>query len=266
MNKEQFLASGLLEQHALGITTAEESQFVERYLESFPDIRKEYTAMRKALDQYASQYASQPPEALRSQIISAVDGEAANSQQSNDPVPGSGSIRLQQSGWVRYLSYIAIIALGAGLFFVDRQNNNLEQELQASKNQLTTCEEANKALRESSNLYAFLSHGATEQIRLSKISPSGDNLSALAYWNPKEEKAFFNPLQLPATPRGKQYQIWADVDGEMISVGLLEPDFKVGQLATINYIPDASSLNVTLEPAGGSEHPTIENLLVNGKI
>lgn len=266
MNKEQFLASGLLEQHALGITSAEEGELVERYLEAFPDIREDYTAMRKALDQYASQYASQPPEALRSSIMSAVDDEAARAvHNSNDPVPGPGNDQLQQAGWVRYLSYVAIIALAAGLFFVNQKNQSLKQELSASQNQLTLCESEKKSLQESSNLYAFLAHGATEQIRLTSTA-ADQNIAALAYWNPQEKKAFFNPLQLPATPEGKQYQIWADVRGEMISVGLLDDNFQTGQLASINYIADATSLNVTIEPKGGSEHPTVETLLVNGSI
>lgn len=264
MNKEQFLASGLLEQYALGITSPEEGKVVEQYLEAFPDIREEYTAMRKALDQYASQYASQPPAALRDRIMSAVDDEAVQSLNTNDPVPGPGSSRLQQSGWTRYLSYLAIIALGAGLFFIDRKNNSLEQELLTAREQLGDCREENSSLKESSNLYAFLTHSATEQIRLNGIAET--KASALAYWNAQEGKAMFNPVQLPTLTADQQYQIWADVEGEMISVGLLEQDFVAGQLASIDYLPNATSLNVTVEPAGGSDHPTVENLLVNGKI
>jgi len=265
MNKEQFLASGLLEQHALGITTEEEVQVVERYLEAFPEIRKEYTSMRKALDQYASQYATQPPEALRSRIISAVDDEA-RAPRNNDPAPGAGSARLQQPEWIRYLSYIVIIALSAGLFFVDRKNSKLEQQLMAGNEQLASCEEEKASLQKSTNLYAFLSDGATEQVRLTGSSTTNDQSAAVAYWNSQKKQALFNPVQLPATPQGKQYQIWADVAGEMISVGLLDTNFEAGQLATIKYIANATSLNVTLEPAGGSQHPTVENLLANGTI
>ena len=56
------------------------------------------------------------------------------------------------------------------------------------------------------------------------------------------------------------YQMWADVDGEMINMGLVpaEQDY-----IPLRYIDKAESLNITIEPAGGSEHPTVEQLISN---
>ena len=129
MNKDQFLASGLLEQYALGITSEEESALVERYLNTFPEVRAEYTSMRKALDQYAKQYAIQPPRTLRNRVMDAVNQQDYRSRDNNEPVPGSGSGRLSQAGWSRYLVYAAIVLMGVGLFFLDRKADGLQQEL-----------------------------------------------------------------------------------------------------------------------------------------
>ncbi len=54
--------------------------------------------------------------------------------------------------------------------------------------------------------------------------------------------------------------MWADVDGEMISMGLLPTD---KELIALTYIDKAASLNITIEPKGGNDHPTVERLISN---
>jgi hypothetical protein len=56
------------------------------------------------------------------------------------------------------------------------------------------------------------------------------------------------------------YQMWADVDGVMINMGLLPAD---ADLIPVKYIDRAESFNITIEPAGGNDHPTVENLISN---
>ena len=60
MNKERFLASGLIEQYVLGLTTPDEAQEVERYARAYPEVQAEIDALRGAIEQYAAQYAVPP--------------------------------------------------------------------------------------------------------------------------------------------------------------------------------------------------------------
>ena len=46
----------------------------------------------------------------------------------------------------------------------------------------------------------------------------------------------------------------------MINMGILEAD---QEYIPVRYIDKAESLNITIEPAGGSEHPTVEQLISN---
>jgi len=265
MNKDQFLASGLLEQYALGITSEEESALVEQYLSAFPEVRAEYTSMRKALDQYAKQYAIQPPEVLRNRVIEAVDYQHARSQDNNEPVPSGSNGRFSRSGWSRFLVYTAILLMGAGLFLLDRKADGLQQALSSQTVLLEACQEEKENLESSNTMFAFLKHDQTQQVSI-EGTPLSPEMRLIAYWNEATSKAYLNPVNLPAPPQGKQYQIWADVDGEMISVGLLNPELPLDQLATISFIEKAESLNLTLEPEGGSEEPTVSLLMANGII
>lgn len=56
------------------------------------------------------------------------------------------------------------------------------------------------------------------------------------------------------------YQMWADVEGEMINMGLID---NKKDLLAMNYIENAESLNITIEPLGGSEHPDVSRSISN---
>jgi anti-sigma-K factor RskA len=54
------------------------------------------------------------------------------------------------------------------------------------------------------------------------------------------------------------YQLWADIDGHMVSVGLFRPDADGEVQQRLDGVgTTGESLNVTAEPAGGSEEPTL---------
>ena len=46
----------------------------------------------------------------------------------------------------------------------------------------------------------------------------------------------------------------------MISMGVLD---RTKNLLTMNYIDNAESLNITIEPLGGNDHPTVSRLVSN---
>ena len=69
-----------------------------------------------------------------------------------------------------------------------------------------------------------------------------------------------NTERLPDLDADHDYQMWADVEGEMINMGVISKDKK---LMAMNYIDHSESLNITIEPAGGNDHPTVERLVTN---
>ncbi|NRB64442.1 MAG: anti-sigma factor [Saprospiraceae bacterium] len=266
MNKENFLASGLLEQYALGITSNEENAVVENYLKQFPEIRTEFSAMRNALDQYAQQYAKQPPQVLRQRVIEAIENEADRKNDTNDPIIGNASgIQSQPSGWPRYLVYAATVFLAISLYLNKQKSDQLQDKLTDTQTLLVTCETDNEGLRSNQDIFAFVTSGHTQQVAIkgNSLAP-GTNL--MAYWNEEESRAMLNTIFLPEPPADKQYQIWADVEGEMISLGLLDQEEDNNPLADLAFINNAESLNITLEPLGGSEKPTVSLLVANGNI
>ena len=257
MNKERFLASGLMEQYVLGLTTPEETQEVERYAEAYPDVQAEIDALRNAIEQYAAQYAVPPSQELKDKILSEIEAEE---HKANRNVNNGGRYLLYASVAILLLS----VAVGGWSWW---RNQSLEKDYNYLASQYATlvrqCDQLQKQEQRNRQVVAFVNDDATQVVHLTgtDISPEAH---VVVYWNEATQSAMLNMVNMPAPPPGKQYQIWADVEGVMINAGLLQSD--PNDLQPIQVIADAESLNITIEPAGGSEHPTVAFLVANGKM
>lgn len=239
MDKQTFLATGLLEQYVLGITDPEETQEVERYLNLYPELHQEVAAMRDAIKQYA----------LEQEI-------PAPSQRMNEPAIASNAKRSKTYGQIHWLSVVVFASLTLLCILSALRMRNLQQENKNLLTQLTTCES-----REA--IVAFLKDPQTQPVVLTQTTAKAE-AAALVYWNKVSKKAMLNPFNLPKLPEDKQYQIWVDVAGKMISIGLINPNLEKYQ--DLKYLDEASSLNITIEPLGGSNEPTVSRLVANHAI
>lgn len=257
MDKQQFLASGLLEQYVLGLTSQEESVIVEKWLRKYPDLQKEVDAMHEALEQYSLAQGITPPSDLRPRIMNRIDAEEAD--QLLQVESGMPPKRLSR----KWMSYIWPLAASIALVFVLIKNNGLGHDLRGLEEELAQTKYDCEA--ESRRFQAFLQHPATQEVILQQ--GEGDKaVRVVVYWNPAQQLAFLDTSTLPKSPdAAKQFQIWADVEGEMINLGLLKQETS-NTLQPIAFLENAESLNITLEPLGGSPHPHVEDLLASQAI
>jgi anti-sigma-K factor RskA len=241
MDKASFLESGLLEQYALGIVTPAEEREVEAHLEEFPELREELEQMRQAMEAYALNHAIPPPADAKNQLFRDIEGLE---KQVAAPEPSS------LPTWLIAACLTALcIACGLSLW----QINNLHKENQTLVNGLEECSRSN-------DQYALISDPSTRPIQL-QGSTNAPTASALVYWNPEQKKALLSAAALPPLPADEQYQIWADVDHVMLSLGTIDKDQIAFQ--NIEYLDKATSLNITIEPLGGSKTPNVARLVAN---
>jgi anti-sigma-K factor RskA len=260
MNKDKFLQTGLLEQYVLGLTDEEETAVVKQYADTFPEVQSEIDQMREALDQYAKQYAVMPPEELKSRVMHGVE----QADQQSDADAGAPGPARSGSNWMGAV-FLAVL-IGASLFLY-RGKAAAERDLASLESQYMVfqaeCERQKAALQQEQQVFATLTHEATVPVRL-QATGLQVNAEAVAYLNGLEKVAYINAGLLPELPTGKTYQLWADVEGEMINMGVLQQQNK--GLQAVSYIDHAESLNITIEPEGGSAKPTVEQLVANGEV
>lgn len=251
MDKKQFLASGLLQQYVLGLTSPEETNLVEHFISLYPDIRKEANDLQQAMEDYAKQYAIMPPRRLKNKILSEISPKKQNKWQ----LPRLSAIQLPP-----LVVYSLFIIATFGLVYSLWNQQRLSSEVSKYRTQYEGLLQQQGSMEQ---WIGFIQHEKTHVIHL-QGTPIANGAHAVAYWNEIAQKACVNLVEMPAIPEDKQYQIWADVHGEMINLGLLTAQKK--QFQDILFIKDANSLNITLEPKGGSQHPTVNLLMVNGHI
>jgi anti-sigma-K factor RskA len=239
MDKQTFLATGLLEQYVLGITDPDETQEVERHLNLYPELKQEVVEMRQAIKQYALQQDIPAPR-----------------PETNEPRIAPNTTNAKTYGQINWLSALVIGSLVLLCVLSTLRMRNFQEENKTLLSQLSTCESRERII-------AFLKDPQTQPVVLNQISTSAE-AAALVYWNKTSKKAMLNPFNLPKLPEDQQYQIWVDVAGKMISIGLISTNLEKYQ--DLEYLDEATSLNITIEPLGGSSEPTVSRLVANHAI
>ena len=85
------------------------------------------------------------------------------------------------------------------------------------------------------------------------------NLKTVAYINPKDKTSMIDVVSLPQLPEQQCYQIWAELQGKMVSLGILTDADR--QLRAIPYTENALALNITIEPKGGNTTASLDRMV-----
>lgn len=82
----------------------------------------------------------------------------------------------------------------------------------------------------------------------------------VGYVNNVKKSVVINTKDLPELDDEHDYQMWADVEGVMIKIGIIH---KSRDMLAMTYIDNAESLNITIEEKGKSDHPNDSQLVSN---
>ena len=249
MNREveKFLESDLLEKYLLGTTTFKENQQTEHFIDSYPEVKAQYIEFQENLEAYAASFSVKAPESVKKNVMATI----GTTRKNNTP---------------RYVAAVGIVAflLALSTFYFWDQNKTLKQQNAVISNQINQLEEnigiTETLLNTVRDQLALIGDPAMQKYSLTGNAKAA-NFKALAYVNPEEKTSFINVINLPELTDDQCYQMWADVNGEMVSLTVLE--HTQGKLVAIPYKENASSYNITIEPKGGSEHATVANLVAN---
>lgn len=256
MTKEDILKNGLLEQYVLGELNSIQSEYIEKLRVSDTETAELLDTIETNFENLALENTIAPPANVKVNLLTNISSNSDDSLSNN--VSNTNSSRF----WFGIAaSFAAFFLLGSiwlyselntvkeTLEVVTEQNQTLKQDLNSIE----------KNYDEASKWYAALSHPEAEQYILKGNTLSPDS-KIVSFVNHKNKSVVINAEQLTALDDNHDYQMWADVDGEMIDMGVIPKNQK---LVAMTYIEDAESLNITIEPVGGNDHPTVERLISN---
>ncbi|MGB3150029.1 MAG: anti-sigma factor [Maribacter sp.] len=242
-----FLDSDLLENYLVGNTTELESLQAERYIAMYPEVRKTYNELQENLETFAKLHAIKSPEGLKEKIISRIRSERQG--------------RKKFFSYAIAASFVAIMFASASYFFWN-QNQDLQEENTVVSNKIKLLEEdMMQQLEDVRNQFIVLNNPGTKKYKVSG-NKKAKELKAVAYINPVKRLSYINVSKLPNLPEDQCFQMWAEVNGEMINLGIIEEAGDEQNLRALPYAKNAVGY-ITIEPKGGNLNPTVDNIVAN---
>jgi len=244
-----FLDSDLLEKYLLGDTTMEESLQVERYIAMHSEVRDSYNELQENLESYAKLHALKAPEGLKDRILWKIRQE-----------------KRRGNTFYKYAVAASIVALlfaGSSYFFYN-QNKDLQEKNTMVNNKIKNLEMDMKVqLEDLRNQYIVLNNPNTKKYAVNG-NRKAKELKAVAYINPVKKLSYINVSHLPQLPENQCFQMWAEVNGELVNLGVIKNFENKEKLLALPYSEEAIGY-ITIEPQGGNETPTVKNIVANIK-
>lgn len=263
MENKEYIESGILELYVYGLLSEAENEEVTAMAKNNPEINAEIIAIEKAIVSLSSSFAPFHSVENYDKIKAKLELNPSNKVIEMEPA----------RNWAQYIGWAAAILLLVGIGFqynqLEQTNNQvvnattekvkMEQELNQLELENKESETSLAIVRDTKNTVVALGGQA--------VAPES---SAKIYWNKETQVVYVDAAGLPAPPKGMVYQIWSlKLQPQLTptSIGLLS-DFTTNKskIFAVDKTADAEAFGITLEPAGGSLSPTMEQLYTLGKV
>jgi len=245
MKKEKIISEGLLGKYLLGELSQKETIQIEEAIANDADIKSAFEAMEADFERMAFENAIEPPAKVRNALKNTLE---ENTGRTSYPWPLLAAAGLA-------------LLLSISTYTMYTKWQNTSERFEALQQQTTQLQERldglESGLQLATDRYRAINNARTIPLVLygNSLLPDGH---AVAYVDHSTKTVLVNALGLPKLPEDKTYQMWSDVNGVMIDMGLVPTQ---NELIPLKYIDKAESLNITIEPAGGNDHPTVEQLI-----
>ncbi len=260
MDVQKYITSGILELYVAGILSEKENLEIANYAKEYPEILKEIEAIEASILELSKKASP----GLMYSFTSIMD-------KINKDIKVI-AIDDKRSPILSYVGWAASVLLAIGLFWMYQQNEALKSDIQVVEQQNTNLEQQIADTDSSLEKTQALLNTIRDK-NISVVPLGGQDVSptsyAKAYWNIEDQKVFIDAKGLPEPPDGFVYQVWSLKLSPLTptSVGLLE-DFATDEnkIFALNNPNDSEAFGITLEPAGGSESPNLEQLYTLGVV
>lgn len=171
-----------------------------------------------------------------------------------------------------YLGWAAAILLLAGVGYLYTENTKLEEQLVDSERELLLQEGktvvAEADLQKTKNILDVIRKRDLIAVPLGAQAVAPEAYASV-YWDKENGKAYVDVQGLPVPPEGKVYQVWSLTLEPLTptSIGILDKyDAGGNQIFELSNPNESEAFGITLEPAGGSASPNLDQLYTLGVV
>jgi anti-sigma-K factor RskA len=264
---KDIISSGLLELYILGLTSQDESMQVQQWIKQFPEVQKEIDSIQDAMESYALAHAMQPDQSVKQKILDQLSD--STSQKSAVVVPSHQiNERSKVHNISSYFKWAAaacfILLIGSLIINYTWYNKyrSASADLQVAQSELNKQKEIAAAMSKDMDV-------VTDKNSLPVVlkgTPHAPDALAKVFWMKNTGEVYVDPTNLPNPAAGKQYQLWAIVDGKPVDAGMISTQKGVYKIQKMKSFGKAQAFAITLEKEGGSPTPTMEEMYVIAEI
>jgi anti-sigma-K factor RskA len=263
MDIKEYIASGILELYVAGALSEKERQEVYDLLLKHPELVDEVQKIESAIIKLTA--AASPSSTQR--ILESIKKQLnfGNDVKVID-------LEARKTPWSSYIGWAAAIVLGLGIMWLMNENSAIKEELRIVETDRelleVQIEQADSDLAASKKLITVLRDRNIISVPLDGQAVAPDAF-AKVYWDKKTNSIYLDAQGLPKAPEGKVYQVWSLTLNPLTptSLGTID-DFNEDEnkIFAMNNNNASEAFGITLEPAGGSATPTLEQLYTLGAI
>lgn len=259
MDLSCIISSGDLELYVLGKLSAKETEQVEALAQIFPEVKEEIQRIEQTLEALALEAAVTPSAGVKEKLLQNLPSQqiapVVPLQQKKGRTTGNTAVLLR----IAAVSLL-ILLVGGSIYFNNRVNSlqNTTAQLQEqvdSKNELL--QQWNEAGR-------FLQKPGVKSIALASVKNEA-SVFAKIYWNTADTEVYIDAAGLPQAPKGYQYQLWCIRNGTPADAGMIPLNGAIA-MHKMKSCAQSEAFAITLEKEGGSPTPTLEQMIVMGKV
>jgi anti-sigma-K factor RskA len=262
METKEYIESGILELYVYGLLDETQNLEVAEMAKKHKEVENEILSIEKSIVSLSSSF---------SPFLS-VENFAKIKEKLE--IKHSKVIDLKPKTSIStYIGWAAavVLFLGAGYFYnqqvkYENQVVSIQKEKEKLNEVLVSVEVKNKQSIDALNIIRD-KNNAVITLAGQTVSPTSQ---AKIYWNKNTQEVYVDASGLPEPPKGMVYQVWSLQLKPTLtptSIGLLDNFQKNNsKIFAVSKTVGAQGFGITLEPAGGSKTPTMEQLYTLGTV
>lgn len=259
MNIKDYISSGIIESYLLGQLSEKERSEVEAMAVKYPEVKAEIELVEATLIDIA---AKTPPPHLKQNILSKIELKESKVV----PLENKKSSSML---WLVAASVALLIGSSAyNIILMNKLQKSQEQLIAINSEKeryVKDFETQSASYKMMAEQMAIMMQPENKKVMLKGMDVAPTAL-ATVYWNQQNKDVYINVNKLPMPSEGKQYQLWAIVDGKPVDIGMLDMNPDLPPLHKMKTIAGAQAFAVTLEKKGGSPTPTMTAMYLMGNV
>jgi anti-sigma-K factor RskA len=255
MDIQAYISSGIIELYVMGLCTPEEEKELEQLRQQYPDLQQAIHTYELQLENNMMQQSTLPSAETDQRILQKLE--------SLQQVPvinidtRNTAPLAKKLNWLRPVAAAAVVLFAVSAFInytLLQRNKKLEGLVKAeTKSPLPLAD------------YEVITNPA-----ITPVGMYGQGSHAICrctmFWDKKTGKAYVMIHHLPKSNDATDYQLWAEVDGKAVSIGIIDDSIR-GKFIEVSSVPaGAIAFKVTLGKAGGESTPESGDLYLAGRI